>query len=247
MCADGVNRNKSDIHSNKYKNCINIAHLNVNSLLPKVTEISYVLNKYFIDILCLNESKIDASISDEELKIENYSLVRKDRTRYVGGVAVYFRNCLSVNLRPDLMDLHTEIIWAEVKLSNFETFLLSATYRPNHDAQYRESLINNFEKAVNINPNILILGDFNENILNGVSGTLIEYLCALLNVDQLVNEPTRCTVSTRSLIDLILSSFKDRHLKTEVIKCCLSDHYMVRLLQIIIIQSNVAVLLILMR
>ena len=70
------------------------------------------MNKYFIHILCLNESKIDASISNEELKIENYSLVRKDRTRYGGGVAIYFMYGLSVNLRPDLMDVHTEIIWA---------------------------------------------------------------------------------------------------------------------------------------
>ena len=150
------------------------------------------------------------------------------------------------------MDVHAEIIWAEVKLSGSETFLLSATYRPNHDAQYRELLINNFEKAVNINPNILILGDFNENILHGSSGTFIEYLCTLLNVDHLVNEPTRCTVSTRSLKDLILSSFKDRHLKTEVIKCCLSNHYMVSTtigmnVTKITILSNVAVLLILMR
>ena len=41
------------------------------------------------------------------------------------------------------------------KLSNSKTFLLSAIYQPNHDAQYRELIINNFEKAVNINPDII--------------------------------------------------------------------------------------------
>ena len=40
-----------------------------------------------------------------------------------------------------------------------------------------------------------------------------------------MNEPTRYTVNTCSLIDLILSSFKDRHVKTEVINGCLSYHY----------------------
>ena len=31
-----------------------------------------------------------------------------------------------------------------------------------------ELFLENFEKAVNRNPNIMILGDFNQNILNGV-------------------------------------------------------------------------------
>ena len=36
------------------------------------------------------------------------------------------------------------------------------------------------------------------------------------------------TPSTKSLIDLILSSFSEAHCDTEVVKICLSDHYLIK-------------------
>ena len=52
-------------------------------------------------------------------------------------------------------------------------------------------------------------------------------MCSLL-VTKLVSEATRVTPGTKSLIDLILSSFSEAHCDTEVVKICLSDHYLIK-------------------
>ena len=40
-------------------------------------------------LLCLNETFLDTSISDSEININNYCIVRKERTRNGGVVAIY--------------------------------------------------------------------------------------------------------------------------------------------------------------
>ena len=43
------------------------------------------------------ESKLDTSILDPEISIDNYKILRCDRNRHGGGVACYVRNDLSYN------------------------------------------------------------------------------------------------------------------------------------------------------
>ena len=97
------------------------------------------------------------------------------------------------------------------------------SYRPDQDAFYRDKLIENFERAVNLNPNVLIMGGLIENVLNGTHGSFIDFMCSFLNVDQLVMEPTRVTTTTSTVIYVILTSFKSYHIETSVLKTCLGD------------------------
>ena len=43
----------------------------------------------YLDILVLNETRLDETISSSEISIDKYTLVRNDRTRHGGGVAMY--------------------------------------------------------------------------------------------------------------------------------------------------------------
>ena len=43
------------------------------------------------DILTLNETRLDGSILDCEVQIPGYDIIRSDRNRYGGGVAIYIR------------------------------------------------------------------------------------------------------------------------------------------------------------
>ena len=52
------------------------------------------------DILTLNEMRLDNSISDSEVKISAYDIIRCDRNG--GGVAMYFRSNVSFINRNDL-------------------------------------------------------------------------------------------------------------------------------------------------
>ena len=46
----------------------------------------------------MNETKIDNSVSDHEIAIENYVTIRKDRNRQGGGVALYVHKSLKVEI-----------------------------------------------------------------------------------------------------------------------------------------------------
>ena len=51
-------------------------------------------------VLALNETLLDDSISDNDLLIQDYNLIRKDRNRNGGGVATctYIRNSICYDL-----------------------------------------------------------------------------------------------------------------------------------------------------
>ena len=50
------------------------------------------------DFVCLVESWLCMDILDMEISIPNYSIVRLDRNRHGGGVAMYIRNSVSYNV-----------------------------------------------------------------------------------------------------------------------------------------------------
>ena len=68
-----------------------IASLSINSLLPHVDEIEYLLKSRGIDFLALNETKIDDKLPDNLFKIDGYKFIRFDRTHHGGEVAFYSR------------------------------------------------------------------------------------------------------------------------------------------------------------
>ena len=45
--------------------------------------------------MCLNETKLDLSISDSLVNIDNYQIIPNDRDRHGGGVAVYVHENIS--------------------------------------------------------------------------------------------------------------------------------------------------------
>ena len=63
--------------------------MNINSLLKHIDEIRVILTEHTFDILAINESKIDNSISDNELHIFGYDIIRKDRIIDKGVVWFY--------------------------------------------------------------------------------------------------------------------------------------------------------------
>ena len=119
-----------------------------------------------LDILAINETRLDSTIADKDIAIIGYNVVRKDRNRHGGGVLFYVKetwNFLTKQITSniDLEILTIEIIGKFVKtipgyylvqtsaselnvLDTFETYLQSL------EMEEKESII---------------LGDFNCNIL----------------------------------------------------------------------------------
>ena len=103
--------------------------LNINSILKHLYEIKIFLDEKKLHIMGLNETKLDSSIGDDEISIEGYSLVRKDRNTHGGGVALYVHNDIPFIKRLDLA-CELESIFIEVKLPFIKPFIVTALPRP---------------------------------------------------------------------------------------------------------------------
>ena len=67
-------------------------------------------------ILCLNETKIDRSIADDDIDIEDYALNRKDWNCFGGGVAIYVHKSIRFKERVDLGTIELETITIELNI-----------------------------------------------------------------------------------------------------------------------------------
>ena len=71
-------------------------HLNVNSLLSKIEELRTLAFNRSISVLGITETKLDNTVSIEELKIDGYSLSWSYKNNG-GGIACYVKNDIAHN------------------------------------------------------------------------------------------------------------------------------------------------------
>ena len=71
---------------------LHICNLNVNILLSKTDELRDITNYIKPAILSITESKLDSSVTNAEVNINDHSIIRNDINRNRGGVACYIRN-----------------------------------------------------------------------------------------------------------------------------------------------------------
>jgi hypothetical protein len=62
-----------------------IVHLNIHYLFPKIDEIKLLLSNHDIDILCLSETFLNDTYSENEIHIDSYKMFRRDRQSHGGG------------------------------------------------------------------------------------------------------------------------------------------------------------------
>ena len=101
------------------------------------------------DILTLNETRLDDSIPNSEIKISGYDIVRRDRNRNGGGVAMYIRSCITFTNRNDLVPESLEQICIEINKPKSKPFLVSSWYRhPILKSKYSISLKNSLNSLI---------------------------------------------------------------------------------------------------
>ena len=209
---------------------ITVAHINIRSLLKYFDQIKYILSITSIDVLCLNETRLSNDISDVEVAIPDYSIFRKDRTREGGGVAIYIKSDISCNILPDLTCDKIEALWLKIKCNHHKPLLLCAAYRPpSSPVHYLEDLKCNIEKGINYNLGTIIVGDFNIDLSNSTNSLCkhVHDMCQKLNIEQLINKPTRVTSTSSTIIDHIYTSVPHHHIKTDIVDTTMSDHFMI--------------------
>ena len=214
-----------------------IGHINANSIAGfKFHEIKNWLMSGRFDILLITETKIDASFSSSQFKVEGFRMYRVDRNIYGGGLMVFIRNdiCFHVITRfnIDMSSFRTESMILKVKI-NKSWFAVVGIYRPPNipKSQWKLELSAIFEAATAISNDAIFLGDFNCDMLEPnkppMDGRDLCDLLDIYNLKNLITTPTRITETTRTLLDLILTSNKNKILSSGVVDVQISDHSLV--------------------
>ena len=138
---------------------------------------------------------------------------------------------MSYSVRTDLNSELLEIMSIEIRKHNSKPFVITSCYRPPNLLHELFTLINTLlGKLVSENVEHFLMGDLNCDLQSKDNGNVK----ALLNItdiyglEQLINEPTRITPSTSTLIDLIFTNRPDWNVYCSgVSHVAISDHSLV--------------------
>ena len=206
---------------------LSVCHWNLNSLwvddFIKVTLLSAFLSAHKFDILCLSETFLDSSISDDDprLSINGYNLLRCDHpsNSKQGGVCVYYRDSLALVRRTDLTCLN-ECLVCEISFGRNRLFLTTLYRSPSQSADQFSLFKLQFDETINninnCSPTVkLFIGDFNSrntiwfaNDVTNTAGKDLADLSSMHGLSQLIKEPTHILPSSSSCIDLLFTSSK---------------------------------------
>ena len=224
-----------------------MAFLNIVSLPKNIDEINFSMTNKFIDLIAFNETRLDANITDNIINLDGYDIVRKDRSRNGGEVCIYLRSSINYKVRNDLVPTELEAVCVEIIKPHSKPFLVTTVYRT---LSALSEFFDHFKKLIkavdNENKEMYILGDLNCNMLktnndSNIPTKKIKPLYELYQLTQLIDEATRVTPTTTSLIDHIVTNMPEKISDSCVIHTGISDHslvFAIRKISIVTKQEN---------
>ncbi len=213
-----------------------LAHLNVRSLKNRdnLIQLRELNGEHQYDILTISESWLNSTVKNPEVEIEGYRLLRLDRLgKRGGGVCVFTRNSLKTKIIKDIsvissMGFHQ--LWILIQHKKMKSIVLCVAYRPPDCpvSCFVDDFMDNYSYALTLKKDIFVVGDLNCNLLkSGPESDALNELCSSLNLFQLIKEPTRVTLQSSSLIDVILTSNTSLVVENGVEETHISDHFLV--------------------
>ena len=222
-------------HPLSSKKGLTIASLNINGLRGHFDELQLFLQSSGIHILALNETKLDPQYPKELTAVAGYQQERLDRTCNGGGVSLYVRDSVKFKPRDDVPTDSLELICVEIQPPRSKPYLVVSWYRPPSDPV---GSFSNMEKVLSYldkeGKEIILLGDTNCDLTitapDQPAKNNSKHICSLyelFSLNQLIEEPTRVTLTSFSIIDHIATTSARNIIESGVHKVSMSDHYMV--------------------
>ena len=182
---------------------LSVAHLNIRSIRNKVDFIENSFSDF--QVICLTETHISNDFDSSKILLENLNLYRNDCTNFSGGLITYVNCELFSKRRDDLESPNIQTLWVEVKYKN-KNILICNVYRPpSSPVSFWENFNICIEKALDVNSNLLIVGDINENQLL-TANNKFNQIMIMNSLNSFITEPTRVTPYSSTLIDPIAIS-----------------------------------------
>ena len=127
-------------------------------------------------IIGISESKLDKSVLELEIQINDYKILWCDRNRNEVGVACYIRNDLSYNII-SIFQREIENAFFEILLHNSKPITVGTIYCPPNQSNCLEVLNENMNKIDWISNKIYILDNFNINLFLNDSYIFSKKVC----------------------------------------------------------------------
>ena len=234
-CAINININKltNSINFGFTGKDLSIASLNIQHLLPKLSELKFHLSHSTSPkILGLCETYLHDNIKDNELQIRNYKFERKDRQgKKGGGIITYINENILYKRRYDIEINDIESIWLQIFCKNCKSFLVNFVYRPPNSNQ---AWIDLYDAQLDIadcsNQVYFLLGDFNIKYVYGnnqdiFNNTKWADITVKFGLEQLIKNPTRISKTSSTIIDHIYTNCSDNIKEVFTSELAISDHY----------------------
>ncbi|EDO29905.1 predicted protein [Nematostella vectensis] len=207
-----------------------MAFLNIVSIPNYIDEIriSHLFKSF--DLLSFSETRLDSTFSDGEVRIPGYDIIRKDRNRNVGGVCLYLRSSINYCIRNDLVPDSVEAVCVEITKPHSRPFFVSIIYRPESPIDYFNDLEQLIKAVDDVNKEHVMLGDLNCCLVKRPIENKTKRLKKIYEtyqLSQLLNEPTRITMHSKSLIDHFVTSCPKKINSSGVIHLGFSDHSLI--------------------
>lgn len=204
---------------------LNVAHVNVRSLLGNFDRVQEHVSCNNYDIIGISETWLGEDSVSSAVDLDQYNFFQQNRIdRRGGGVGLYVKDTFRCRLLCSKILDHIEYICIEVQLRS-KNIIICVIYRPPS-----ASLVTFFEDIEELLSdlyarfdNIVCMGDFNIDMLRDSSpSTNLENVFLAFEMQQLVGEPTHFTRTSMALLDLVFTNLES--VSTSVVDANIADH-----------------------
>ena len=207
---------------------LHIGHLNIHHLRNKVADLSVLLSQPTpFHVFGVTESRLNSSVNDATVSVSDFSILRRDPCKaQQTGIAVYVHYSILPfsRRRTDLESENVESVWVEIKAHKSKPLLVGFVYRnPASLFEWYDHFVTMLDKVTSCGADVLLLGDFNINLL-APPPPAWDSTVTMLGLSQLITEPTRVTVTTKTLLDHVYTNNRSKVSSTAVLRVGFSDH-----------------------
>ena len=212
-------------------------HLNINSFSFHFDELENLKSKSKKDFQIIGISEARLKITQEtttNIQLENFNIEHVPTESANGGVLLYIRKAINYKLRPDLMiykKRELESVFIEIMENDSKNMAVGCIYRHpcmQHSEFNDEYLKPLSEKLISENKEVILLGDFNIDLLKCDSNKNVSDFLDIIYSTNLVpniTSPTRLTSRSQTLIDNIFSSIINDDCIAGNLISPISDHH----------------------
>lgn len=190
-----------------------VGHLNVGSLTAHFDIVKRFIADVQLDVFVVTETWLNSAISSEIVSLQEFVFYRVDRMFFNGrggGVGIFIRKSLHHRVIYRTTGVHIEQLWVTINVSK-QKYVIAAIYRPQNSKvlNFLEELENSMSEVMPDGDVVTILGDMNINLLQDTpAANHYKNFLESYDLSQLIEEPTRITSRTQTLIDHVVTSDK---------------------------------------